>query len=495
MLLLGRCIATLLAAAAQVPLVRYLSKSDYGAFAYVLSLVTILQPLATLGLNRAVSRFVPIYHERGEYGKLLGTIVLLLLTVVTVLLVLPVLVYRSDILARFVHEPKPLALMPVLLFLLPAESLNDIAVSLFASFGGSREIFFRVYILGPVLRLIVILLLIAAGSTVWHLAVGYLVASIIGVASFCFMLVHRLRQLNILSRAHLDNLNIPAAEIFAFALPLLMSEAMTGIVMNAAALLLLGYYCDMTEVAAYRAAAPLARLNMMVMATFSVLYTPVAARLFARRDFAGVNHLYWQTAVWIAVLTFPFFLATFSISRPLVELLYGSRYTSSGTVLMLLSAGYYVNVGLGFNALTLRVFGKLRAIFAVNFAAAVIGVAISIVLITRHGAIGAAIGTAAAMILVNLLTQFCLYLAPGMNAFDLTHAKICGLLLATAVALLVITTSMRSNIYVALPLAFLTSASALLIARRYLDVVEIFPEVARLPLVRRVFRHAERAVV
>src|SRR5919197_3246576 len=59
----------------QVLIARYLSKSDFGAFAYALSLVLLAESVVTLGLDRAVPRFLPLYEERGEYDKFTGTLV------------------------------------------------------------------------------------------------------------------------------------------------------------------------------------------------------------------------------------------------------------------------------------------------------------------------------------------------------------------------------------------------------------------------------------
>jgi len=60
--------------ATQVLIVRYLSKADFGAFAYGLSIVSLGEALAVLGLDKAIARFLPIYEEHGAYGKLFGTL-------------------------------------------------------------------------------------------------------------------------------------------------------------------------------------------------------------------------------------------------------------------------------------------------------------------------------------------------------------------------------------------------------------------------------------
>jgi len=81
LLLGGRGISIGINFAAQVLMVRYLSMSDYGAWAYSFAILALLQPFATLGLRRSITRFIPIYHENDEYDKVSGTIVLVLCTI------------------------------------------------------------------------------------------------------------------------------------------------------------------------------------------------------------------------------------------------------------------------------------------------------------------------------------------------------------------------------------------------------------------------------
>ena len=93
LLLVGRVMSLGINFVVQILIVRYLTKADYGAFAYALSLVSFGASLATFGLDRSVTRFVPIYDEQGEYKKLFGTIVLAIGTVTSLGLLTLVLVY------------------------------------------------------------------------------------------------------------------------------------------------------------------------------------------------------------------------------------------------------------------------------------------------------------------------------------------------------------------------------------------------------------------
>ena len=72
LLLAGRMLSLAVNFVTQVMIVRYLSKSDFGIFSYGLSMVALGEALTTMGLDKGIARFMPIYDERKQYGKLFG---------------------------------------------------------------------------------------------------------------------------------------------------------------------------------------------------------------------------------------------------------------------------------------------------------------------------------------------------------------------------------------------------------------------------------------
>jgi O-antigen/teichoic acid export membrane protein len=72
LLLLGRLLGVGLNFLIQVLTVRYLTKSDYGAFAYALSAEALGASLAAFCLDKSLARFMPIYHERRDYRRIFG---------------------------------------------------------------------------------------------------------------------------------------------------------------------------------------------------------------------------------------------------------------------------------------------------------------------------------------------------------------------------------------------------------------------------------------
>lgn len=239
--------------------------------------------------------------------------------------------------------------------------------------------------------------------------------------------------------------------------------------------------------AAFRAVQPVARLNEMVFWNFALLFTPLAARLLARNDQEGLNHLYWQTAAWIAVISFPIFALTFMLAQPRTVVMYGTRYEQSAVILSLLSFGYYFQATLGFNGITLMVFGKVRYLVTLSIIAFVVNLSANLLLIPRYGALGAAIGTGGTLVVHCILKQFGLMYGTGISLFRWYYFKVYFIIAMSILGLLLAQKTMSSFIYVCFPMAVLAFMILLRLSRQSLDIVPIFPELKRFSLARRFF--------
>jgi O-antigen/teichoic acid export membrane protein len=264
----------------------------------------------------------------------------------------------------------------------------------------------------------------------------------------------------------------------------LFSTDLVFLIRHSLVVVLLGYFGNTLDVAAFRAVLPVAGLNMMVIQSFTFLFMPTLARLFANNDQDGIDDLYWQSAIWISLISFPIFLATFSLAQPLTLLLFGERYAQSGLIMAVLAFGYYFNAALGFNADTLRVFGNLRYIVAIDVVAMIASLGLSLILIPRYGALGAAIGTSGTLVVHNILNHVGLKFTTEVNLFQWQYLKVyAGITLGTlGLALFQILVS--PPIYIGLLLAGMISLIVFLINRNLIRMQQTFPELLRFKLVR-----------
>src|SRR3990172_1258923 len=226
LLLAGRLLSMAAGFAVQVLTVRYLSKSDYGAFAYALSVVSLGTSFVLLGLDKTITRFVPIYHEQHDYNKLFGAILMMVGAVVTLglALILGLYAFQGWLGQALVKDHLSLTLLLIVIALAAVRALDELLVGLFAIFANPRAIFFRRYLLAPGLELLVVVLLILAHSDVFFLAGGYMAAGVFGIVLYLWILMRALRQQGLFQHFNLQTITLPVREVFSFSLPLLASD-------------------------------------------------------------------------------------------------------------------------------------------------------------------------------------------------------------------------------------------------------------------------------
>ena len=487
LLLAGRVLSVGINFVVQVLTVRYLSKADYGAFSYALVLVTFLSSLTALGLDKAASRFVPLYHEEGRPARMFGAMLFCLITMLAMGLALTLLLLGlGGSLGRYVVDDSlTRSLLIVLIALAPVEALDRLFAKLVAVFCKPTAIFLRRHVVGPGLKLTAVLFLVVFEANVYFLAAAYVVAGALGVALYGHILLKTLRQQGLLDDFGWRRVEFPIKELLAFGIPVCGTDAL-WLLRGTVAVVLLGYFHSTAGVAALRAALVVAGMNKVVFESFQFLFLPYAARLLARNDRAGINDLYWQTSTWIAVLSYPSFVVSFALAGPVLTLLYGPRYEDSALVLAILSVGYFLNAALGFNAQTLKVFGRVRWMVAIDVSSFLALLGLHLLLIPPFGALGGAIATCSGLLLYNILNQLALLRIEGMQFFPRRYWSLYGTMLLGAAAAATLQSIVRPPWYVGVTCTAIIVLGVLRMNRQVLDASGTFPELLRSKLLKRI---------
>jgi O-antigen/teichoic acid export membrane protein len=469
----------------QLFLIRYLTKSDYGAFAYALSIVLLLRAVAVFELPVTLARFLPLYRVQERYGALVGSVALGVGVVAGLGTFMALAGDAGVLLLHFqpTDDHQALVLLAILLLVVPVEALDILLTSLFATFATTRTIFIRQAIVGPGLKLALVVGVVATHAGVVTVALGYLASDLLCLVVYGWLFLLMLKRQPTLTAVRRKEFSYPVRATLGFAAPLL-AGTLVWLLMESSDAILLGYFRSTQEVAAFRAVLLVALVSQGVTNTFTLLYTPMLARLYALKDHAKMSELYWRATQWVTILSFPVFILTFSFAASTTGAVVGARYADSAGVMEVLAFGYFFHASLGFNGLTLRVFGRLRYSVSIDFAAAVVNVLINLLLIPRWGALGAAVGTASTMVVHNILKQYGLWRYTGINLFARSYLPTYLSSFGIAAALLVLQTALSANILVALSLTLVATLAVAWISRGGLQVDEMFPELARWPVTR-----------
>jgi len=369
-------------------------------------------------------------------------------------------------------------LLLILIALSPMAALDSVFQGLLGVFASPRAIFFRRHVLTPCLRLGAILTVMAMSGSVHLLATLYVIAGLIGTTAYVLMLFRILRDRGLFAAFKKGRTRVSPREIYAFSLPVFVSDAFL-VLKTSMAIMLLEFFNGSVMVAEFRAVVPVAGLILVVMRSLNMLYTPTASRLYAREDTDGINALYWQTASWVALGSFPVFVACILFYEPITVLLFGERYASAGLVLAVLAVGNYVNAALGMNAYTLQVYARVRVLATNSVIVALLALGLNLWLIPVYGAIGAALATTGAVIVHNLLNQAGLHFGTGVDVFRAQGLKLYGSILLATLGLVVLRAGFELQLIPLIVLVAIVFVVLLRINRNELNIANAFPELAR----------------
>ena len=484
LLLFGRVIAIFLNFATQVLTVRYLSKGDYGAFSWAIAVVTMGSTLSLLSMQKVVSRFLPIYMEKKDLPAQRGAILLAVGSTLTLGLAIIAMTFaaRGWLTESLVSNQKSVGLLLVLVVLVPMQGLDSLLHALFAVLASPRAIFFRRHILSPLFRLAAVLTIILTAGSVRALAIGYLVAGALGIGAYLVLLRSLLARLRIIGREAPPGVRVPAGEMYRFGLPLVTTDIL-WFLKTTVVVIILEAIRGTDAVAEFRAVVPLAGLNVLILHNVRVLYLPLASRLLARNEFDSVGTLYSRTSAWITVISFPIFAVCVFLAAPVTTLLFGDRYSSASTILIVLAVGQYVDAALGVNLSTLNAFARVRFIASVNCLVAIFAVALQFILVPRWGALGAGIAATATVVVQNALNQTGLIRLAGVGQFRGSQLRVYGAV-GVSIGILLAARSLTSKPWIIALLIVVISGCLIRWSRDALDITETFPELKRVPGLR-----------
>ena len=484
LLVLGRVIALVIGMVTQVIIVRTLTKADFGAFAYALAIASGARILLSLGQGRLLSRFMATYEEQRDYARMFGAMFLAVgtIAVTSVLSIGALYLFSDELIGSVVDGDDAVRLVLILILLSPLEALDQVFVSLFAVFSKPRSIFFRKHLLGPGLRLVVVLALVVAGASVEFLAIGYVLAAVVGVALYCGLLVEVLRERGLMQHLRPRQIVVPFRSVFEFSFPLITGE-LALLSMTVGGVMVLGWYHSTVEVANFRAVFSAARLNTAITASFTTLFLPAIARLHERGDTDGLRRTYWHTAAFVAVFSFPVFALTGPMAPLTTNVLFGERYAGSATVLAWLAVGYYTSVMLGFNAYALQVCGRLRFLVGVNLFTALLNIGLCVALAPPFAAVGVAAANCLAMVGQNVLNQWRMRRDLKTRFIDDQCRRAYATIVVCAAALWAFQVLVDPGLVLAAIAVAVTSAVVVYFSRHALQLLDTFPELARLPLI------------
>ena len=167
-------------------------------------------------------------------------------------------------------------------------------------------------------------------------------------------------------------------------------------------LIIVGFYGTAVEVGIYGAARRLSSLLTFVLTSVNSVLAPKFASLYSRNDRTAMERLGQFSTKLMVALTLPPILL-FVAAPSLMMQIFGEEFREGARALVILSLGQLVNVSAGSVCALLLMTGHEREMRRFTTVALLTNAGLCVLLVPRLGINGAAIASASALAILNLL--------------------------------------------------------------------------------------------
>jgi O-antigen/teichoic acid export membrane protein len=177
--------------------------------------------------------------------------------------------------------------------------------------------------------------------------------------------------------------------------------AMVDFLLNQSDKIVLGYFLSAGQVGIYATAMALVSFVPVALQSVNQIFSPTIAELYAVGNYSLLHSLYKTLTKWVIVLTLPLALTLIAFSRPLMGI-FGGAFEAGASVLIIGTVGQLFNCGVGSVGYLLLMSGHEKQMVKIQTINAALMIAVSLLLVPRLGALGAALAAAFSVTFTNL---------------------------------------------------------------------------------------------
>lgn len=182
-------------------------------------------------------------------------------------------------------------------------------------------------------------------------------------------------------------------------------------------IVILGFWGLTEEAGLFRVAATGATFVSFGLTAVNMALAPQIARLYNAGETEKLQRMITLSTWAVTAVSVPVVFVYFFWGEELVSFVFGEAYASASAALIILSIGQFVNSSSGSVALILNMTGNDRKTLPAVCTALIINIAISLALVPAYGFIGVAIGYSVSLVVWNLMMVWMVRKHTGINAW------------------------------------------------------------------------------
>jgi O-antigen/teichoic acid export membrane protein len=376
----------------------------YGLYTLSTAVVTLIGTVLTLGLDDAMIRYIAIYRGRKQPNLLRGlTIFCSALAGIAGLIGAICVITFAPSIAAFENKPQIVPFLQVLGSTIPLMILTTIWAGGLQGFKDFKRRALLGKIFMPFVGFLMVLIVVIFFRTLYAILVITVIGTLIAAVGNLYFFFQRFAKVNAKKEKPEDKPEEYATrEWFGFAAPNFLTT-IVGVVLDSIDTLLLGYFAvSIIALGQYGAAIKVTALIGMPLNALNTMFAPTIAELHSKGEHDKLAVMFKIVTKWSITFSLPIFWVTVLFAVPFLSLS-GEAYISAWPLVLVFAVGGIVSSGTGSVGYMLLMTGRVKLSFLNSLAAIIANVTFGLILTPRYGAMGIAVATVLAILVVNAM--------------------------------------------------------------------------------------------
>ncbi len=373
---------------------------SYGEFSVILAYYGLLLVVATMGLDKGVSRFIAYYKEKEDTPRVRGTIISALKIGIPITIAVGLISYLAAgwISENIFHSIQIAPLLQLIAIVLPIDVARSVFMNVIRGFRAMKyEVITRI-LAENIAKLLLTVILLALGYGIFGAIIAYMIAVI---CSFILAFYYVDRKIIPFVAGKLEILE-NKREIFVFSAPVVFTGLATYF-LTWTDTFMLRYYTSATDVGIYNIATPLAQLLSIIPVTIAMIFLPTISAILATGTPEEMKRIARSTNKWTLAANLLIFLWLTVFGTQIIRVIFGEQYINAYPVLLLLSPAFLIFFQMYYGQAILLAHKKSNWLLKDSIIAFVTNILLNSILIPRFGIRGAAVATSISFIILGIL--------------------------------------------------------------------------------------------
>lgn len=395
-------------------LTRLLGASLYGTYSYSKTILSLGKVFGDVGSSEAVIRFLPEFDEEERSG--IFSIAFFSSLFASFVIVLMVYLFAPSInsytLGNDVFVP---SFRMFLGLLIPAVLLALICNTFRAIESPFYQIGIR-KVMYPGLRLLAVIISAFLGYSLFGIVVSLVVAAFLTFGISMYILF---KKTNIRIKATSGGMNLK--EYYNYSLPMVFTHA-GSLLYTRLDILMIGYFLSDVDVGIYNIAILVATFTGMPLSGLNQIFPPIASRLHSDSRYEELQRVFSTITRWAFTLAL-FGSLSVAVFRTEILLLFGEEFLMGETVLILFLISQLIRNAVGPSGYLLMMTDHQYLVMFNRWLLGISNVFLNYFLILKVGFVGAALGSALSLALVNIIRIVEIYILEGYWPYSMSFIK------------------------------------------------------------------------